>query len=89
MANTPSSSTSTTTSSTTGTPAGAGSASARTTTKAVEGLVGVPPLASVDENPKAGPGQKVVESPTGTKSVVEEDAVALLKTQGYKVRGGD
>lgn len=43
----------------------------------------IPAIAEVDDSPKAGPGQKVVTSPTGTKSVVDEDAVALLKTQGY------
>lgn len=50
-------------------------------------VTGVPPLAEEVE-PKAGPGQKVVESPIGSRSVVDEDAVALLKTQGYKVLGG-
>jgi hypothetical protein len=34
---------------------------------------------------KAGPGQTVVTSPAGTKYVVEDEAVALLKTQGYRV----
>lgn len=32
-----------------------------------------------------GAGEVVVQSPTGTRSVVSEDAVDVLKTQGYKV----
>ncbi len=44
----------------------------------------IPAIAVEDDSAKAGPGQKAVVSPAGTRSVVEEDAVALLKTQGYK-----
>lgn len=33
----------------------------------------------------AGPGQVVVTSPTGARSVVDEGAVDALKTQGYTV----
>jgi hypothetical protein len=32
-----------------------------------------------------GAGEVVVVSPTGIRSVVSEDAVASLKTQGYKL----
>lgn len=51
--------------------------------KATPRVVGAPPL-TVEADVKAGPGQKVVTSPTGVKSVVEEDAVDMLLTQGYK-----
>ncbi len=43
------------------------------------------PPVQAEPEVKAGPGQKVVTSPTGAKSVVEESAVATLKTQGYTV----
>lgn len=46
---------------------------------------GVPPVQAADDNPKAGPGQVVVTSPTGAKSVVDKEAVASLKPQGYRV----
>lgn len=45
----------------------------------------VPPAQVVDDNPKAGPGQVAVTSPTGARSIVDEAAVESLKTQGYKV----
>jgi hypothetical protein len=45
----------------------------------------VPPPAVQDDTPKAGPGQVVVTSPTGLRSVVEEHLVDSLKPQGYKV----
>lgn len=48
-------------------------------------IVGAPPLQLPDDDPKAGPGQVVVTSPTGYKSVVEEHAVESLKHQGYTV----
>jgi hypothetical protein len=60
-----------------------------TTSKAAKSaprLVGVPPLPA-EPTLKAGPGQKVVTSPTGTKSVVDDEAVESLKTQGYRVGG--
>lgn len=45
-----------------------------------------PPPVEVDPDKfVAAEGQKVVQSPTGTKSIVSEAAVASLKTQGYKV----
>jgi hypothetical protein len=49
-------------------------------------VVGAPAV-TVEPEAKAGPGQKVVTSPTGTKSVVDDEAVELLKTQGYRVGG--
>ena len=51
-------------------------------------VTGAPAPQAEDDHPKAGPGQVVVTSPTGIKSVVEEDAAASLKPQGYKVSGG-
>jgi hypothetical protein len=43
------------------------------------------PALPVEPDLQAGPGQKVVTSPTGTKTVVLESAVEALKAQGYKV----
>lgn len=48
-------------------------------------IVGAPAVQQVDDDPKAGPGEVVVTSPTGAKSVVDESAVDALKTQGYKI----
>lgn len=44
----------------------------------------VPPVPA-DDDLKPGPGQVVVTSPTGLRSVVDEHAVDSLKHQGYKV----
>lgn len=53
--------------------------------KVAAGFVNVPqPAAEPELN--AGPGQTVVTSPTGTRSVVDDAAVDLLKTQGYTTR---
>jgi hypothetical protein len=47
--------------------------------------VAVPPLADVDEDRKPGPGEVVVTSPTGTRTIVAEYAAESLKSQGYRV----
>ncbi len=45
----------------------------------------VPPPAVEPDNVKAGDGEVVVTSPTGTKSAVEKHHTDALKSQGYKV----
>lgn len=45
----------------------------------------VPPAPLDEPTLQPGPGQVVVTSPTGLKSVVDEAAVASLKPQGYRV----
>jgi hypothetical protein len=53
--------------------------------KAPEAVVSphVPPLRSIDTDPKPGAGQVLVVSPTGFRSVVDEEAFASLEPQGY------
>lgn len=45
----------------------------------------VPPPPVAEPLLRPGPGQVVVTSPTGLKSVVDEEAVESLKPQGYEV----
>ena len=45
----------------------------------------VPPVAEDDSGRKAGPGEVVVTSPTGTRSIVPDYRADSLKSQGYKV----
>jgi hypothetical protein len=42
-------------------------------------------LGDTENERQAGPGEVVVTSPTGTRSVVSEDRADSLKSQGYKV----
>lgn len=48
-------------------------------------VTATPPLRDTEEDRQAGPGEVVVTSPTGTRSVVSEDRSESLKSQGYKV----
>jgi hypothetical protein len=45
----------------------------------------VPPVAEDDTGRKAGPGEVVVTSPTGTRSIVPDYRADSLKSQGYRV----
>lgn len=48
-------------------------------------VIGVPPVVEEPAKPKAGLGQVVVESPTGSRTAIDEDRAASLKHQGYRV----
>jgi hypothetical protein len=47
----------------------------------------VPPVAEDDSGRKAGPGEVVVTSPTGARSIVPDYRADSLKSQGYRVGG--
>jgi hypothetical protein len=48
-------------------------------------VTAIPALGDTEEERQAGPGEVVVVSPTGTRSVVSEDRADSLKSQGYRV----
>lgn len=60
-------------------------ASKNTTPAEETPVTGAPVPVVADDLPPAGPGQTIVKSPTGTRSVVLDYQVESLKLQGYTV----